>query len=148
MSTGEKFEIGLIPLIGLFLWIVAPGLPDQVEAGSFLLIFSALILLQGLIRDLLKLLYSAPEPVPPQNCRETRCICLESVIGISGILLGILLTGFAVRGQVEMTRWCWSLTVMVVLATGFLIKDYVLILTPFRIYREKDRRRIRISWRK
>ena len=52
MTTAEKIEGALIPVLGVSVWMVAPEGPMKTNAGTLLLWSSALLLFQSLVRDL------------------------------------------------------------------------------------------------
>ncbi len=147
MTPAEKIEIVLIPLFGTTLWMIAPGLPEKVESGILLLGASALLLLQGLIRDLW-LLAKGRRKKQAKPPRRARCMCLESTIGAIGIVTGIVVLLSETNRSVVMNNWTWSFPVMGVMTMGYLIKDYVLKWNPFRILRDKDHMHIIFSWKK
>ena len=146
LNRRERTELCLIPLIGLGMWMVTPILPEQVGIGSFVLTCSCILLLQGLIRDLF-LLVDSSKTSPPGQVKKARCICLESTVGICGIILGIIFFATDSGKDLEMTTWCWSLSAMATLGSGFLMKDYVLGWKPLRISKDKDHMNLIVRWR-
>lgn len=46
-----------------------------------------------------------------------------------------------------MDNWVWSVLVMLIMGLGFVIKDYVLEWSPWRIRRDKDHMNIVFTWR-
>jgi hypothetical protein len=146
MTTGEKVELALIPVFGAGLWLMAPELPDKVGVGNLLLGASAFLLLQSLIRDLW-LLAREKRAAQPSPRRKARCMCVESTVGATGVIVGIILLGSGIDRSVVMNDWIWSPLVMVVMGIGFVIKDYVLEWSPLRVRRDREHVNIVFTWK-
>ncbi len=147
MTKAEKIELVLIPILGTGFWLMAPLLPDRVGVGRLLLWTSALLLLQGLVRDLW-LLARQKHSIEPEPLKKSRCMCVESTVGATGIIIGIVILGSGVDRLVAMNGWSWGLLVMLVVATGLLIKDYVVEWSPLRFRRDKDHMNIVFTWKR
>lgn len=147
MTAAEKIELVLIPLFGFGIWLMATGLPDTVGVGRLFLGASVLLLFQGLIRDfwLLAKGKRAADPSPP---RKARCMCVESTIGVFGVVVGIVVLGSGINRSVIMDNWMWSVLAIVVMTTGFAIKDYVVEWNPLRVRRDKDHMNIVFAWKR
>ena len=145
MTKIEKFELALIPVLGIGIWLMAPLLPDRIGVGKLMLWSSALLLLQSLIRDLW-LLAKLKHNVEPGPLKKARCMCVESALGATGIVAGIIILGSGVDRLVTMNGWTWGLLVTLVLATGFLIKDFVVEWSPLRFRRDKNHMNIVFTW--
>jgi len=143
----EKIELALIPLFGVVFWLIAPLLPGQLNTGNLFLSVSALLLFQSLVRDLFLLAAMKREPQPTQY-RAARCMCLESTVGMTGILVGAGVLGLGIDTPVVINKWVCSILVMLTLATGFLIKDFVIETSPWRILRDRKHVNILFKWRK
>ena len=147
MTITEITELTLIPVIGGIFWLLGPLLPESIGVGKLLLWSSALLLLQGLIRDLW-LLASEKNNRDPTILKGGRYLCVESAIGATGIVVGIAVLGSGIDHLVTMNDWSWSILMMVVVSAGFLIKDFVVELGPLRIRRDKDHLNIVLNWKK
>jgi hypothetical protein len=145
MTKTEKIELALIPVLGIGIWLMAPLLPDRIGVGKLLLWSSALLLLQSLIRDLW-LLARHKSYLEPESLKKARCMCVESTLGATGIVAGIIILGSGVDRLVTMNGWRWLLLVMLVMATGFLIKDFVVEWGPLRFRRDKNHMNIVFTW--
>jgi hypothetical protein len=146
MTIGEKIELSLIPVLGIGFWVIAPELPDQLGVGRLLLAASALLLLQSLVRDLW-LLTRKKRASQPGPRRAVRCMCIESTVGATGIVVGAILLGSGITRLIAMDDWVWSVLVMLILGVGFVTKDYVLEWSPWRIRRDKDHMNIVFTWK-
>jgi hypothetical protein len=147
MSLAEKVELTLIVAGAVVFYALAPVLPKHVTLGNLLLGASALLLLQGLLRDLW--LLAKTKRKPPQNPpRTASCMCVESIIGITGVLAGLILVGCGIAVTVPMGRPGWCLFALLALGTGFFIKDYVVEFKPWRIRRDKDHVNIIVRWKR
>jgi hypothetical protein len=127
-------------------WLIAPGLPRQLSIGNLLLGASALLLLQSLVRDLW-LLAEAKRTVQPGPRRKARCLCIESTVGATGVFAGLALLGSGIDRTLLISDWPSGLLVMLVLGTGFMIKDYVIEWGPLRVRRDRDHVNIVFSWK-
>lgn len=74
-------------------------------------------------------------------------MCIESTVGLLGVLLGALLPLVAVMGFVNMPVWLWSLLTITTLGFGYLVKDYVLEWNPWRIRKEPDHLNTIFIWK-
>jgi hypothetical protein len=137
MTTLEKIELTLIPFFCIVAWFITTALPKEIPIGHLILATSALLLFQGLIRDLF-LLARKKKMQQKNQYRSIRCICLESSVGVTGILLGASVLGLGVSYPVVMGKWEWSILVLLVLATGLMMKDLVVESRPWRIVRDKN----------
>ncbi len=147
MTRGEILELGLIPLAGAALWLSAPALPSRTDFGTLLLLASSLFLAQGLIRDLC-LLAEAKRHLPEPGSRVSPCMCLESAIGLTGVLSGLALLGVGLSGRIAMTPGRWTFAALAVLLTGFALKDFVFEWSPWRIRREKNHLNVIFRWKR
>ena len=96
---------------------------------------AALLLLQSLIREPW-LLSRARGSARPKGRKAAKCLCAESALGITIIVLATLLLRSRLDQAVMVTRWGWSLLVMGILLVGFLLREFVIGWQPWRIYRE------------
>lgn len=147
MKRAEVVELTLIPVLGMGFWWIAAKLPEHVELGQLLLGASALLLFQSLIRDLWLLAKARTRP-PPSPPRVARCMCVESMVGITGIVVGLTLFGCSIGKSVSMGRWSWSIAAILVMGAGFMMKDYVLETKPWRLRRDPNHLNIIVRWRR
>lgn len=136
----------LIPVTAMAIWFLIPVLPHTLPTGQLLLYASALILLQSLARDLW--LLSRKSRAQDKNRKAARCMCIESTVGATGVIAGGVLLGAGVGQPVSMSGWSWPVLSVLVLGTGFLVKDYILEWSPWRIRRDKDHMNIVFTWKK
>ncbi|ODU51220.1 MAG: hypothetical protein ABS98_07290 [Lysobacteraceae bacterium SCN 69-48] len=146
MTRAERLELALIPLAAAAAWGVAARLPDAPGLGDLLLAGAVLLLLQGLLRDLW-LLWRRRALAAAAQPRRMPCLCLESALGTTGVLAGLVFLGSGLAWRMAMPDWGWSLLVAVVLALGFAIKDLVIALRPLRLVRDADHLNIAVGWR-
>src|SRR5277367_2192769 len=130
MTPAEKIELGLIPAVGAIFWISTPAPSSQVELGNLVLYAAALLLLQSLLRDLW-LWVKATRAMQMGSPRVAQCMCVESMVGITGIAIGAILTSVGLHKPIVMDAWRWSVAAVLVMVSGFLIKDYVLESSPW-----------------
>ncbi|RLA13742.1 MAG: hypothetical protein DRQ59_04655 [Gammaproteobacteria bacterium] len=147
MTKIEKIELALIPVLGIGTWLLAPLLPARIGIGKLLLWTSALLLLQSLVRDFW-LLARQKHNLEPGPLTKARCMCVESTLGATGIVAGIIILGSGVDRLVTMNGWSWGLLVMLVMATGLFIKDFVVEWGPLRFRRDKNHMNIVFTWNK
>ncbi len=147
MNITEKTELLLIGLVGGVIWFIQPMLPTSMLVARLILYGAALLLLQGLVRDLW-LLFQSRGNEAKETKKAMQLMCLESTIGGLGILIGAGLSIIGFAREVEMFAWTWLILVVVVLVLGFLIKDLVIEWAPWRIRRDKNHMNIIFSWKK
>ena len=146
MSILERVELALIPIMGLAIWFLTPVLPDALAVGRLFLYGSALVLFQSLVRDLW--LLSRRDGGEPVVGKAVRCICVESAVGATGVVVGCVLVGVGISRSVAMSDWSWPVLVVMILSAGFLMKDFVFEWNPWRIRRDKDHINIVFTWKK
>ena len=146
MTTLEKVEIAVIPFFGIGFWLIAPVLPSELSSGKLILIMSALLLFQSLIRDFF-LLASVKRMSHPVEYRVARCMCLESTVGITGILVGAGVLSLGIEQPVVISHGEWGALAMLIMVTGFIIKDFVVESRPWQIVRDKSHVNILFKWK-
>jgi len=147
LNIGRSVELGLIVVLALGARTMRAELPDVIELGNLLLVASVVLLGQSLLRDLW-LLAVARRKAATGIPRSALCMCAESSLGIAGVLSGGTLAGAGLGRPVIMGQWTWSFLVMLVTVLGYLIKDYVLEMHPWRVRRDPDHLNVIVSWRK
>lgn len=147
MSISDKIELGLFPIVGLGVWWMTRGLSYEIPVAQLLLWASALLLLQGLVRDLC-LLARQRRSAQRTPRRAARCLCVESTLGATGIVLGAVLLGAGIGAHFVVEGWLLSVLLMALMSMGFLIKDTVLEWNPWKLYKDKDHLNIVFTWKK
>ena len=151
MLRREKVELALIVLATLAAWRLASVLPVSVPAGHLILAASVLLLGQGLLRDLWIKFGPKPaavaEPVPTDAAKPQRivCMCMESSVGVAGVIAGLCILLCGIGRRIEVSPYCWPALVLVVGITGFIIKDFVLDWKNRTVKRVKDHQSV-IPW--
>jgi hypothetical protein len=145
MTKTEKVELMLIPIMATAILLMTPILPNNLSAGRLLLLASALVLLQSLVRDLWLLFNNRRGEQTPG--KAARCICIESAVGFTGVVVGAILLGTEIDQAVSMNELTWSALIVVILSGGFMMKDYVMEWSPWRIRRDKDHMNIVFRWK-
>lgn len=146
MTAAEKVELTLIPVVGAAVWSLAAAAGASIGTGSLLLGSSVLLLLQGLVRDLW-LISRRNRDAHAGAGREALCMCVESTIGVTGVVTGLAVLGSALDATLALGPEAMGAIAVVVLAIGFAIKDLVFELRPFRIRRDKDHLNIVFRWK-
>ncbi|MDI1337853.1 MAG: hypothetical protein PSU94_16860 [Lacunisphaera sp.] len=75
-------------------------------------------------------------------------MCVESALGITGVVAGIGLVGLGLTAPVSVSAASLAASVGVTMTAGFLLKDFVFEWSPWKIYREKDHAQVIFRWRK
>jgi hypothetical protein len=145
MKIREKVELGLIPVVVVTVGICAPHLPAELGTGELLVIACLAWLVQGGLRDLwlLHLVKSRPKA---ESRRKLACLCLECSVGLTGVVFGVVLALSGGGSRVTLTSGRWMLLAAVVLALGFLAKDFVISWRPLGVRREPDHHTIIFAW--
>lgn len=139
----EKAELAGITAMTALSWF-APEF--SLRVGGLVTAASLLLLLQGFCRDVW--LWQAARRNPVQEApRYAACMCVESTIGLTGIIAAAGLTAFRFGPPYPVTQPWLTLGVAGVLVAGFLLKDFVFTWAPWRIYREKDHATLHFRWK-
>ena len=97
---------------------------------------AAVVLGQGLIRDVVRLLVAGR----PKGTRTLRCLCAESTLGLGLLVVGAGgLTCLGVTEHVQLSGARLPLTLLGVLVLGLVLKDYAV-----SIHRIEDHGEIRV----
>jgi len=145
MTISEKTEVSIIVLVCLTPFII--GLPNYVSTANLVLWSAALLLVQSLIRDL-SVLWQRQQITqsnePPR--KEAACLCAESAIGITGVIIGCALVLARIGGYTYMNALSWSALALAMLSIGYFLKSYVLQWNPWKIVKEPNHLSIVVKW--
>lgn len=134
--TWNRVELALIVVAVAGCWLATSGLRWELSLGKLLAYSAALLLGQGLARDVLRILLRPRAG----STRRIKCLCGESSLGLVLLIAGLGLLFLGIRDQVVLGRLGLSGLVAGVLVTGFVAKDYILV-----IRRETDHATIRVD---
>lgn len=146
-TRAEKIELALVALAVCALAQWSGRLPFSLELGSALAIGALALLGQGLLRDLWLLSRRRLTGGMQGPREEARCMCLESTIGLAGVIAGVVLTAAAVTIRIKWVPWFWPGAGATVWIAGFLMKDMVIQWSPWKVRRIKDHGSILVRWR-
>ena len=146
MERHERIELLLILPAALTVAALSSQLPAAPSLGHLLLAAAVLLLAQGLLRDLwlLQRTRSSAASVVP---RRLACLCVESGLGVAGVVAGLVLLGSGVDLPVTMSPARWGTATAAVLALGFVIRHWIIALHPLRLVRDADHLGILVRWR-
>ena len=147
LTPAEKVELGAVAAVPALVAWLAPRPHLALEAGELVAGAALLILVQGFFRDLWLLRQAKRNPAAAP-AREAQCMCVESALGMTGLLAGIGLVAVGLDGVVALTPPALTAAVFGTMLAGFLLKDFVFEWSPWRIYREKDHAQVIFRWRK
>ncbi|MBI4639257.1 MAG: hypothetical protein HY731_01095 [Candidatus Tectomicrobia bacterium] len=131
LTRMEKVELGLIVLAIVGTWLLMGQSEWSLYFGVLMGYSAALLLGQGLIRDIARIIMMRGKHSGEKE--RIPGLCAESTIGMLVILLGLLLTLLGVTQRVALGRTGLTVLVGIILVIGFMTKDYVLI-----VRKEKD----------
>jgi hypothetical protein len=134
MRSQLRREIALAATAVGMLVLLRARLPRVVPFGDLLLLGAAALLLQGLARDLGRLV----DARRASESREVTCVCLESAVGLSAIVAGAALSLGWTAVRVNVAPLTWPASLAAVLAFGVLTRDVVFDWRLFRLRREAD----------
>ena len=143
MKLQDKTEIGLIALLTGIAAVIVPFMPDKLKLPYLVVALTLIFLVQSLIRDLWIL---SSQKKKADRSTEQRCICLESVLGMAPIAIAGICVATGFMPAVPVAPWVWPVSVGALLTGGFLVKDYVLDLRSFRVWREKNHINVIFKW--
>jgi len=134
LTEADKIELSLIALAALLTFMVQPILPYRMSLGMFILVFAVCLLVQSLIRDLVKLYIIKKNRHKPEKLNVV-CMCVESIVGLSVVIVGLCILFIGLPYSVRFPDWYWPAFTGVTWLFGFVIKNYVLDFTNWRIKR-------------
>ncbi len=141
LKSREKTEIALILISALLFSRISSDLPDRTSIGQLLVFGALLLLIQGLFRDLY-LLYRRHQKPPKSPARRMRCMCVESTVGLSAILIGGLLSIAFGGFPISLSPTLKTTAFTTILVFGFLAKDWVISWRPLSLRREAEHENI------
>lgn len=144
MTSREKGELVLIAVAIGASAALKNKMPAKLSSGDLVLYASILLLAQGLVRDLW-IKYAAPKVEAKPKKSGPICMCMESTVGVLGVIAGLMLLFVGTQTPMKLASWFWPALVGGVLVIGFLIKDFVLDWRTRSIRREKDHQSI-VFW--
>ena len=135
MLKHERVELILITMSIPLLYSLLQWLPSSVQLSHLMFFVFSLLLTQGLLRDLALLYWISASD---NEAKEMQCMCMESSIGMSGIVLASIVLFSGIDRMLSVLPIYWLFIVPGVLIVGFVIKDYVISWRPWSIYKHKD----------
>jgi hypothetical protein len=147
MTRAEWIELAMIVVVATIGWLVWPYFSAAMPLWQIVLGASALLLAQSLVRDVAILFRSRHSESKNEPRKEAQCFCLESTVGMTGVIAGLALIGLGSSHQIEMSRWEFSIVAAGTMALGFIIKDFVISWNPFGVRREKDHLNLIVRWK-
>jgi hypothetical protein len=147
MTRAEWIEIFAIAVVAAASWPASNFFHTTIPLWEIVLGASALLLAQSLVRDVAILFRSSRSSAKSELRKEAQCFCLESTVGMTGVIAGLALIGLGSSHQIEMSRWEFSVGVAGTMALGFIIKDFVISWNPFGVRREKDHLNLIVRWK-
>lgn len=125
LRTSERVEL-VLGALGLTAVAAATGgLEWSLSLGTLVCYAAIVILGQGLVRDLARLLL---RPGPSAKRERLPCLCAESTVGIGMVAAGAALLLVGSTAPLVLDRGELVLGLAGLLTFGFVSKDYVLIL--------------------
>ena len=146
MTRAEWIEVLAIGIVTTTGWLVWPHFPSTSPLWQIVLGLSALLLAQSLVRDV-AILVRSRRLKSNEPRKEAQCLCLESTVGLTGVIAGLALIGLGSSHQIAISRWEFFLAVAGTMALGFIIKDFVISWNPFDVRREKDHLNLIVRWK-
>lgn len=147
LSPAEKVELAAIPVVATLTAWFAPRPSLRLELGEFIAGAALLVLVQGFFRDLW-LLRQARRQTNTTPPAEAACMCVESVLGLTGIVAGVAFVGLGFDRPVALSPGALTALVATTMIAGYLLKDFVFGWSPWRIRREKNHAQLIVRWRR
>jgi hypothetical protein len=135
-------ELALDGAAVLVVAALSPELPRSLPIGDLVLGGAVVLLLQGLVRDLWRKA-TAPKG---GSTREISCVCVESTVGLTAIVAGLLLTLAWRAGSVLLPPAALPIGFAAVLLFGTAVREVVFDWRALRLRREPDHG-ARVTWR-
>ena len=83
-----------------------------------------------------------------ESGEKVPCMCVESTLGLVGVVTGLTLLAVGLPHTVAIHRWGWGVLVLSVTGVGFLIRDLVFEWNPWRIRFDKNHMNIVFTWKR
>src|SRR5579859_4823159 len=99
MTRAEWIEVSVIAVLAPASWLAWPYFAPTMPLWQLALSLSALLLAHSLVRDTAILLRSRMSESTGHR-REAHCFCLESTIGATGVVVGVVLAALVLSIQV------------------------------------------------
>jgi len=135
MTTAEKVELVLIVGFCGLVYSLSTSFTQALALPRLVLYLAGAFLLQSLIRDLFILLVNRKRS---SQAHESECMCVESALGISGVVFGAILFVSGFGSNITLSPIALALTLLVTLLSCFFLKDYVFSWRPWRLYKVKN----------
>ncbi|MEO6005030.1 MAG: hypothetical protein ABIZ04_09420 [Opitutus sp.] len=145
INKRERIELVAIAAAVLLVGATARFLPRQLTIGQAMVIGCLAWLVQGGVRDLW-LLYQMKRQPASKPARKLACMCVESTLGMTGLLVGISLALSGVGGELHFTTYRWVVFAAFVFTLGFVVKDYVFSWRPVGLRRDPEHHSIIFTW--
>lgn len=147
LTTLEKTELAALPVVTTLAWFTPLDPAFTLKLGGLITAASLLLLLQGFCRDvwLWVVARRATEKAVPHSAQ---CMCVESALGLTGILAAAGLTAFGFGPDITVTPLGRTTGTGAVLLAGFLLKDFVFEWAPWKIYRAKNHATLHFRWKR
>ena len=148
ISKLEYLELSTIIVLSVIVLqtSISENFPRDLDWGTFLLYTAGLIFLQSLVRDILILL-KKKQSVNMKTRESKLCLCAESTLGLTVLILGILFSkiGSSQLVFIDSTRLCsWTTFWMLF---SYSIKDFVIHTSPLRIEKDSEHINILMRWK-
>lgn len=153
MTTATRIEVTLLLVAVVVIAGISPRLPDSMEIGTLVAGAALALLLQGGARDVVSLLRERRRQsagiAPAEPPSEAHCLCLESTVGLAGVLAGVLVTALLADGpRVALPPAFWPVAAALIGLAGLAIRDLVIQWKPtVRILRIRDHGSIIVRFR-
>jgi hypothetical protein len=147
MTRAEWIELMVILVVSAASWLMWSYFSSPMPLWQVVIGFSVLLLAQSLLRDL-TILFRRRHAVTDESLKEAQCFCLESTLGITGIVAAIALVGVSSSMRIVFQRWEFILAIAGTLVLDFLIKDLVISWNPWAIRCEKDHLNLIVRWKR
>jgi hypothetical protein len=122
MTRAEVVEVIIIIALIAAVWLLpGPGV-WTIAFGKAVAYSAALLLAQGLIRDIARLAFARRAE---GEKRRIMCLCAESTLGLILIVMGLGLTLIGIQDVVTLGPVGRTVLVAAILVIGFIAKDYV-----------------------
>jgi hypothetical protein len=137
-----RFEFALVVAAALLVAIFDDHFPRSVPAGHLLVAAALILLVQGFVRDLVRLVAMRRRA----TTRAVTCVCVESVVGLTWIAAGLALSLGRQRATVPMGAIGWPLAIVCVGIFGTATREIVFDWRAGKFRREVDHA-ARVAWR-
>ena len=144
VTRAARVELAVIAVGAILVGLAAPLFARRVALADLVLAGAALILVQGLARDVARLRAARREAIArrvatdPAPRRAALCTCVESGLGVSAVVAGAVLVFAGSAQRFTVPSLAWPALFASITLLGWVVRDVVFDARRRRLRVERD----------